>query len=208
MLPVTFKADSNDFKALSATGPSTKQRPCCSESHSMMWDRPNVVNTLPCKKSEYIHVLNTSEQESRLKYSNIDPSSTLHVPDKKYVGSQSTYQSQTLNGPNYYFELNLYMMGKDVMERNTVKDHYDDDGYIAADTQKTKHQEGGMQTFRDGTFGDDDGYKEMEIQNKKLGPHLGKEVQRANVEKYSTISANNDGYEPIKIQRVEATELC
>ena len=173
-----------------------------------MWDRPNVVSALPCKKSEYIHVLNTSEQESRLKYSNIDSSSTLHVPDKKYIGSQSTCQTQTLNGPNYYLELNLYMMGKDVMESSTVKDHYDDDGYIAADSQMTKHQEGGMQTLRGGTFGDDDGYKEMDIQSKKLRSHLGKGVQIANVEKNPTISPNNDGYEPVKIQRVEATESC
>ena len=199
--PLFFKADSNDFKALSATRPSTKKRQCCSESHSIMWDRPNVVNTLPCKTSEYIHVLNTSEQESRLKYSNIDPSSTLHVPDKKYVESQSTYQSQTLNGPNYYLELNLYTMGKDVMERSTVKDHYDDDGYIAADTQKTKHQEGGMQTFRDGTFGDDDGYKEMDIQSKKLRSHLGKGVQIANVGKNPTIIPSNDDYESVKIHK-------
>ena len=195
---------------MSATGPSTKPRSCCSESLGMMWDRPNIVNTLPCKKSEYINVVNRSEQESQFKYSNIGSSSTLHdiVPDKKYVGSQSTYQSQTLKGPNYYLELNLYMMGKDVMERNTVKDHYDDEGYIAADTQKTKHKEGGMQTFRDGTFGDDDGYKEMKIQSKKLRPHLGKEVQTENVEKNPTISPNNDGYELVKIQRVEATESC
>ena len=200
MLPVIFKADSNGFKALSATRLSTKQRPCCSESHSMMWDRPNVVNTLPCKKSEYIHVLNTSEQESQFKYSNIGPGSTLHVPDKKYVGSQSTCQSQTLNEPNYYLELNLYTMGKDVMERSTVKDHYDGDGYIAADTQMTKNQEGSMQTLRDGTFGDD-GYKEMEIKSKKLGSCPGKEVHTTDMEKNPTISPHNDGYESVQIHQ-------
>ena len=204
-----FQADRDHIKDLSVPEPSSKPWLFCSEcqewNNDVMWDSPNIVNTLPCKETEYINTLDRSEQSTRFKYCNIGRSNTLHVSGKMYQGSGTECQAQSINRPGYYLGKNLDKEVEDVgmKKRIAVKDMYDDDGYIAADVQcqissESMYQEG-LQTFGDDMYDDKCGYKVMGIRCKKLSPCKVPEVQTANVKKNPEISQHNDRYESVQI---------
>ena len=200
-----FQADRDHIKALSVPGPSSEPRLCCSErqewNNDVIWDSPNIVNTLPCNETENINTLSRLDHSTQLKYCNIGRSHTLHVSGKMHPESPMGCHAQTKNRPGYYLRKNLDKEVEDVgmKKRITVKNMYDDDGYIAADVQcqiSSMYQEG-MQTFGDDRYDDDCGYKVMGIRSKKLGT----EGQTANVAKNPVIIPHNDGYDSVQIHQ-------
>ena len=207
-----FQADRDHIKALSVPGPSSKPRLCCSErqewNNDVMWDSPNIVNTLPCKETEYINTLSRSEHSTQLKYCNIGRSHTLHVSGKMHPESPMGCQAQNINTPGYYLRKNLDKEVEDVgmKKRINVKDMYDDDGYIAADVQsqitsKAMYQES-MQNFGDGMYDDECGYKVMGTRSKKVIICMGTEGQTANVVTNPAIIPHNDDcYDSVQIHK-------
>ena len=91
-------------------------------------------------------------------------------------------------------------------KRITVKDMYDDDGYIAADVQcqissESMYQQP-MQTFGDGMYGDECGYKVMGTRSKKLSICMGTEGHTANVATNPAIIPHNDDcYDSVQIHK-------